>query len=87
MRIQAKSSSTSLPCTNAPSLPDLYPRRMRNQLDIGLPNTQPEPESVLRLLTALGDWGEAEEQGVPTPLLDQLAYRALDAYEDIAAAA
>ena len=60
---------------------------MRNSGDIALSTTQPEPESVQRLLAALGDWGEAEVQGASTLILDQLADRALTAYEDIAAVA
>lgn len=49
--------------------------------------TQPEPESVRRLLAALGEWGVAEVQGAPEMTLEQLAERAKDAYQDVAAVA
>lgn len=46
-----------------------------------------EPDSVQRLLAALGEWGVAEVQGVPEPILDQFEDRAKDAYLDVAAVA
>ncbi|MDA0676531.1 MAG: hypothetical protein O2788_00815 [Chloroflexi bacterium] len=50
------------------------------------PATQPSLDSVKRLLTALGEWGVAEEKGVPMPALSLLAENAMDAYLDVAAA-
>ena len=51
------------------------------------PASQPSVDSVKRLLTALGEWGAAEEKGVPAPALSLLAENAMDAYLNVAAAA
>jgi hypothetical protein len=51
------------------------------------PATQPSLDSVKRLLTALGEWGAAEENGMPLPALNMLAENAMDAYLNVAAAA
>jgi hypothetical protein len=47
----------------------------------------PEPDQVCQLLTALGDWGVAEELGEPAQVLDFYADRAYDAYRLLAHAA
>jgi hypothetical protein len=51
------------------------------------PVAQPNLDSVKRLLTALGEWGAAEEKGVPMPALNLLAENAMDAYLNVASAA
>ena len=60
---------------------------MQDSCDIYTPDEQPEPDSIRRLLFALGAWGAAEVEGAPEPTLEQLADLALDAYKDVAAVA
>jgi hypothetical protein len=53
-------------------------------------NTQPaslEPERVRSLLVALGEWGQAEQQGAPAESLDAYAEKARNAYFELASAA
>lgn len=47
----------------------------------------PEADSVQRLLAALGEWGVAEVQGAPEPMLEHLEDVAKDAYLDVSAVA
>ncbi len=49
--------------------------------------TQPEPDSIQRLLVALGEWGAAEVRGASGPLLERLEDEAQDAFDSVAAAA
>ncbi len=50
------------------------------------PNPQPDPDSIRRLLNALGDWGAAEVRGVSGAELQLFADRAMSAYTDLKAA-
>lgn len=63
---------------------------MQESLDTTHPietGDQSEPDSIRRLLTALGEWGVGEVQGLPEPMLEQLEVQAMDAYKDVAAVA
>ena len=60
--------------------PDIFPTSA-GSIDM------PDPESVQRLLAALGEWGVAEVEGAPETSLALLAERAMDAYRDVATVA
>lgn len=44
------------------------------------------PYAIRRLLEALGEWGVAEQKGLPTHMVNIFAERAQDAFEDISQA-
>lgn len=46
-----------------------------------------DPEAVKRLLEALGEWGVAEQKGLPPQMVDIFAERAHEAFNSVSTAA
>ena len=45
-----------------------------------------DPDAIRRLLEALGEWGVAEQKGLPMHMVSIFAERAQDAYEELSEA-